>query len=177
MVLRDPVPILFSDAAAASPRVSVGGYLAARLVEAGCKTVFIVPGDFTLALLDELLKNQHLDVVGACNELNAGYAADGNSRATGGLACVAITFMVGGLSLLNAVAGAMAEDLPILIVSGAPNSNDYTKRRLIHHTLGEFEFYKSAPCFRPVVHSTFSVLHLADAPHMIDEAGDKRELH
>jgi pyruvate decarboxylase len=44
-----------------------------------------VPGDFTLALLDEFLKETGLTMVGCCNELNAGYAADGYCRATKGL--------------------------------------------------------------------------------------------
>jgi len=47
-----------------------------------------VPGDFTLALLDEFLKEPSLSMVGCCNELNAGYAADGYCRATKGLGVV-----------------------------------------------------------------------------------------
>ncbi len=42
--------------------------------------------------------------VGCCNELNAGYAADGYARATG-LGVLVVTHMVGALSALNAVAG------------------------------------------------------------------------
>ena len=47
-----------------------------------------MPGDFTLALLDEFLKEPSLSMVGCCNELNAGYAADGYCRATKGLGVV-----------------------------------------------------------------------------------------
>ena len=53
---------------------SVGSYLAQRLVEAGTSTFFTVPGDYILGLLDSLLKNKHLKMVGCCNELNGGYA-------------------------------------------------------------------------------------------------------
>jgi TPP-dependent 2-oxoacid decarboxylase len=48
-----------------------------------------------------------LDMVGCCNELNAGYAADGYSRGAG-IGCVVVTHMVGGLSVLNAIAGTVA---------------------------------------------------------------------
>ena len=48
-----------------------------------------------------------LDMVGCCNELNAGYAADGYSRGAG-IGCVVVTHMVGGLSVLNAIAGMVA---------------------------------------------------------------------
>lgn len=50
-----------------------------------------------------------LDMVGCCNELNAGYAADGYSRGAG-IGCVVVTHMVGGLSVLNAIAGETAID-------------------------------------------------------------------
>ena len=56
---------------------TVGGYLAARLAQIGLRHYFAVPGDYNLVLLDELLKNRDLEMISCCNELNAGYAADG----------------------------------------------------------------------------------------------------
>ena len=53
---------------------TIGSYLAQRLVEAGSSTFFTVPGDYILGLLDSLLKNKGLKMVGCCNELNGGYA-------------------------------------------------------------------------------------------------------
>ena len=97
---------------------TVGQYLASRLAEVGVAHYFAVPGDYNLVLLDEVLKNPDLQMISCCNELNAGYAADGYARATGGAAAVFVTYSVGGLSLLNAVAGAYAEDLPLIAVSG-----------------------------------------------------------
>lgn len=68
--------------------ISVGSYLAQRMVDAGANRFFTVPGDFTLSLLDDLLANPNLKMVGCCNELSAGYAADGYCRATGGIGVV-----------------------------------------------------------------------------------------
>ena len=62
-----------------------------------------------------------------CNELNIGYAADGFARARGVGAAV-VTYTVGGLSLLNAVAGAASERLPFIAIPGGPNSNDWGER-------------------------------------------------
>ena len=73
---------------------SIGSYVADRLVEAGCNTFFSVAGDYVLGLLDCLLENQRLKMVGCCNELNAGYAADGYCRSTGGLGVLVVTYMV-----------------------------------------------------------------------------------
>ena len=73
-------------------------------------------GDYNLVLLDQFLESK-LQWVGTCNELNAGYAADGYARARGVAACVA-TFTVGGLSIINAIAGSYSEDLPIICITG-----------------------------------------------------------
>ena len=64
---------------------TVGKYLAARLEQIGLKHYFMVPGDYNLVLLDELLTNDNLQQIGCCNELNAAYAAEG--YATGPAPC------------------------------------------------------------------------------------------
>ncbi|KAI4338612.1 hypothetical protein MLD38_023649 [Melastoma candidum] len=51
-------------------------------------TLFSVPGDFNLTLLDHLIAESSLNLVGCCNELNAGYAADGYARSRGVGACL-----------------------------------------------------------------------------------------
>ena len=130
---------------------TVGGHLASRIVQAGTRAFFTVPGDFNLVLLDQLIKQPGLRMIGCCNELNAGYAADGYARATGGLSVVVVTYMVGGLSVINAVAGAYSDDLPVLVVSGGPNTLDAAANHRVHHTIGEAELYQCAECFEPVV--------------------------
>ena len=121
-------------------------------------------------LLDQLIKQPGLRMIGCCNELNAGYAADGYARATGGLAVVAATYTVGGLSVINAAAGAYSDDLPLLVVSGGPNTLDAPANHRVHHTIGEAELYQCARCFEPVVAQTFVVRHVDDAAGMIDQA-------
>ncbi len=64
-------------------KVTIGEYIASRLVDIGVRDYFTVPGDYNLILLDELLKNPDLQMISCCNELNAGYAADGYARANG----------------------------------------------------------------------------------------------
>ena len=128
---------------------TVGTYLAARLEQIGLRHYFAVPGDYNLVLLDELSKNPRLKMISCCNELNAGYAADGYARATGGAAAVVVTFSVGGLSVLNAIAGAYAEDLPLIAISGGPNTNSEAECELLHHTLGALRLWLPARRFSP----------------------------
>ncbi|MEQ9618754.1 MAG: thiamine pyrophosphate-binding protein [Deltaproteobacteria bacterium] len=150
-------------------QVSIGSYLASRLEEAGVRHYFAVPGDYNLALLDELLKNPRLKMIGCCNELNAGYAADGYARANG-IAAQVVTFSVGGLSALNAIAGAYAEDLPVILISGGPNTNSEVENQLLHHTTGEVHYGYQRDIFSHVTASSVIIKHLDDAPYLIDRA-------
>uniref|UniRef100_M8B8Q4 pyruvate decarboxylase n=1 Tax=Aegilops tauschii TaxID=37682 RepID=M8B8Q4_AEGTA len=152
-----------------SPEATLGRHLARRLVQVGVGDVFAVPGDFNLTLLDYLVAEPGLRLVGCCNELNAGYAADGYARAKGVGAC-AVTFTVGGLSVLNAIAGAYSENLPLICIVGGPNSNDYGTNRILHHTIGLPDFSQELRCFTPVTCYQAVVNNLDDAHEQIDKA-------
>ncbi|XP_074592684.1 pyruvate decarboxylase 1-like [Curcuma longa] len=148
---------------------TLGRHLARRLVQVGVRDVFSVPGDFNLTLLDHLIAEPQLNLVGCCNELNAGYAADGYARACGVGACV-VTFTVGGLSVINAIAGSFSENLPVICVVGGPNSNDYGTNRVLHHTIGLPDFSQELRCFQTVTCHQAVINNLDDAHEMIDTA-------
>ncbi|OEL24652.1 Pyruvate decarboxylase 1 [Dichanthelium oligosanthes] len=157
-------------AAAVSPAgATLGRHLARRLVQIGASDVFAVPGDFNLTLLDYLIAEPGLTLVGCCNELNAGYAADGYARSRGVGAC-AVTFTVGGLSVLNAIAGAYSENLPVICIVGGPNSNDYGTNRILHHTIGLPDFSQELRCFQAITCHQAVVNNLDDAHEQIDTA-------
>lgn len=115
---------------------TVAQYLAARLRQLGVEHVFGVPGDFSLALVEALSAPGRLDWVGTANELGAGYAADGYARRRG-LGAVCTTFGVGELSVLNAVAGAYAEQVPLVQITGMPAAAALRGGALLHHTLAD----------------------------------------
>ncbi len=62
-----------------SPTTTIADYIFTRLKRLGVESIHGVPGDYNLALLDYVEPNG-LHWVGNCNELNAGYAADGYAR-------------------------------------------------------------------------------------------------
>lgn len=160
----------------ATNSISIGGYLATRLKEIGLKDYFAIPGDYNLILLDELLKTDGLNEIYCCNELNTGYAADGYARATG-LAAAFVTYSVGGLSIVNAAAGAYAEDLPVIFVSGAPNTNAAPRNRLLHHTLAEVNYEYVRDMFSHVTVDSVIVQHHDQAAAQIDRALGRALLH
>ncbi|KAJ4911518.1 Pyruvate decarboxylase 4 [Raphanus sativus] len=153
----------------ASSEATLGRHLARRLVQAGVTDIFSVPGDFNLTLLDHLIAEPELKNIGCCNELNAGYAADGYARSRGVGACV-VTFTVGGLSVLNAIAGAYSENLPVICIVGGPNSNDFGTNRILHHTIGLPDFSQELRCFQTVTCHQAVVNNLEDAHEQIDKA-------
>ncbi|CAL5870387.1 uncharacterized protein PFLUO_LOCUS4623 [Penicillium psychrofluorescens] len=118
--------------------IDVAEYLFRRLHEVGVRSVHGVPGDYNLAALDYVPKCG-LNWVGNCNELNAGYAADGYARVKG-ISALVTTFGVGELSALNAIAGAYSEFVPIVHIVGQPNTKSQRDGMLLHHTLGNGDF-------------------------------------
>ncbi|KAJ9656999.1 hypothetical protein H2198_004599 [Neophaeococcomyces mojaviensis] len=118
-----------------STKIPLVQYLFRRLRQNGVHTMFGVPGDFTLKALDHL-KPCGIKWIGNCNELNAGYAADGYARVNG-LGALFTTYGVGELSAMNAVAGSYAEGVPVIHIVGLPQRSLMKQRAIVHHTLGD----------------------------------------
>lgn len=108
-------------------------YLLQRLSEIGAGHLFGVPGDFIMPFF-ERISASNVEYVGCCNELNSGYAADGYARVQG-IGAAIVTGGVGALSIINAVAGAYAEDVPLIVISGGPHAASFTTQPKTHHTI------------------------------------------
>src|SRR3954464_10863929 len=124
--------------AATWPRtMPLGQFLFEYLHRRGVRHSFGVPGDFALPTFAWLDKSP-IESITMTHEPGAGFAADAYSRLNGiGLVCV--TYCVGGLNVLNAIAGAYAEKSPVVVVSGAPGRKDREKDPLLHHKVKTFE--------------------------------------
>ena len=115
----------------------LGQFLFEYLYRRGVRHSFGVPGDFALPTFSWLEKSK-IDSIIMTHEPSAGFAADAYSRINGiGLVCV--TYCVGGLNVVNAIAGAYAEKSPVVVVSGAPGRKDREKDPLLHHKVKTFE--------------------------------------
>jgi len=115
----------------------LGQFLFEYLHRCGVRHSFGIPGDFALPTFGWLEKSKIKNVT-MTHEPSAGFAADAYARINGiGLVCV--TYCVGGLNVLNAIAGAYAEKSPVVVVSGAPGRKDREKDPLLHHKVKTFE--------------------------------------
>lgn len=115
---------------------TIGQYLLKRLHEAGVGHIFGIPGDYVLGFYDLLIKSP-IRHIGTTREDTAAFAADGYARCRG-LGAVAVTYGVGALNTVNAIAGAYAESSPVIVISGAPGVSEQRNDPLIHHRFGPF---------------------------------------
>lgn len=109
---------------------TVARYLAARLSQLGITHLFGVPGNHLGPFLPAVV-DAGVAWVGNCNEINAGYAADGYARATGGPGAVAVTYGVGALSVIQPVGGSYVEEIPVIVITGAPTYEQWQNLRAI----------------------------------------------
>ncbi|QLQ78659.1 hypothetical protein HG537_0A09070 [Torulaspora globosa] len=148
---------------------TVGSYLATRFSQVGIENHFVVAGDYNLALLDKLQEHPKLEEVNCCNELNCSFAAEGYSRSKG-VAALVVTFNVGAFSAFNGIGSAYAENLPVILVVGSPNTNDSIDHNLIHHTIGTHNFDYEFEMAKKITCAAVQVKHAQDAPRLIDYA-------
>ena len=117
-------------------RMKIGDFLLRRLEEAGVRHLFGVPGDYNLALLQQLQDTGTLKWIGACSELNASYAADGYARLNG-LGALLVTNGVGALSAINGVAGSYSEHVPGICICGSIPLRSIDRGLGMHHTMAD----------------------------------------
>jgi len=145
-------------------KYTVSRYLLQRLQEIGIKHLFGVPGDYNLDFLDDVMDSP-IRWVGNCNELNAGYAADGYARLNG-IGAAVVTYGVGGLSIINAVAGAYAEHVPVIVINGAPPARRREAGAMVHHLVSNY--YLQLDIFRKITADAVLLVDPNTAPEEID---------
>ncbi len=116
---------------------TIGDYLIQKLYAHGVRHVFGVPGDYALSFFHEL-ESSAIQVINTCDEQGAGFAADAYARIKG-LGAVCVTYCVGGLKITNTTAQAFAEKSPVVVISGAPGTNERIKSPLLHHKVRDFD--------------------------------------
>lgn len=149
---------------------TVGKFLIYRLKQVGVRHLFGIPGDYIVDFVLEANDAGIKHVVNT-NEINGGYAADAYARLNG-ISAIAVTYGVGGFSLLNTIAGAYIERVPIIAINGAPSIAKHLEDRdtglLWHHMINgqnnDLEMY------RRITVAAEQLKNPALAPGQIDQA-------
>jgi pyruvate decarboxylase len=155
--------------------IALADYIFARLHQLGIRSIFGVPGDYNLRLLD-FVEPAGLHWVGNCNELNAAYAADAYARIHGTSAMIT-TFGPGELSAVNGIAGAYAEKAPIISIVGSPARATQEARTNVHHTFADGEFNRFAAMHTHVTVAQTNLLDPRTAPEQFDVTVQQALIH
>jgi acetolactate synthase I/II/III large subunit len=111
--------------------------MAEYLAQAGVQFVFGYPGDSNIELM-EAARRRDVDIVLARREGTAGAMAEGLAMATGGLGVCVSTLGPGSSALVNPVACANLDRVPVLAISGQIESSRepyFTHQVLDHNRL------------------------------------------
>lgn len=158
----------------------VGQYLMDAIRSVGVDKVFGVPGDFNLTFLDDIINRDDMEWIGNTNELNASYAADGYARIKG-ISAMVTTFGVGELSAVNGIAGAYAERVPVIAITGAPTREVERAGKYVHHSLGEGTFDDYRKMYEPITTAQGYITPenaQTEIPRLINAAiNEKRPVH
>src|SRR5712692_1929309 len=119
---------------------TIGSTLLERLHALGLRHIFGIPGDYILSLC-QLIEESPIEFVGTTREDCAGFAADAYARING-IGGICVTYCVGGLNTVNAVACAYAERSPVVVLSGSPGLAERVKNPLLHHMVRDFTTQK-----------------------------------
>ncbi|MDA8290820.1 MAG: thiamine pyrophosphate-binding protein [Actinomycetota bacterium] len=96
---------------------TVAAMVARHLKRAGVRHSFVYPGDPIIDLLEEM-RREELDVVLARREASAAFMAEGQAMRTGRLGVCVSTLGPGSTALVNGVAAATLDRVPMLAISG-----------------------------------------------------------
>ena len=116
--------------------MKLADYIFERIEKTGVQHTFGIPGDFVLPLYAAQTRTS-LKTVVLTHEPSVGYAADAYARLRG-LGVALVTYGAGGLNMVNPVGLAYAEESPLLVISGAPETRFRNDKPQLHHCVKNF---------------------------------------
>jgi indolepyruvate decarboxylase len=120
------------------------------LADHGVQQVFGIPGDFALPLFEAARAWGGLPIYTLSHEPAVGFAADAAARIGSTPAAALVTYGAGALNMLNAVASAYAEQVPLVVVSGAPGTHEGRGLLKLHHQVktldSQFAIFREVTC-------------------------------
>lgn len=117
-------------------KATIGSAVLDRLHRLGVRYIFGIPGDYVLSLY-QLIEASPITHIGTTREDCAGFAADAYARING-IGAVCVTYCVGGLNTVNAIACAYAERSPVVLLTGSPGLSERTRTPYLHHMVRDF---------------------------------------
>jgi len=118
-------------------KIKLAEYLFQQIKAAGVDYTFGIPGDFVLPHY-AAQERVGLNTAVLAHEPGVGYAADAYARIKG-LGVALVTYGAGGLNMVNPTALAYAEESPLLVISGGPETRFRSQKPQLHHCVKTFD--------------------------------------
>ncbi len=118
---------------------TLGEVLLHSLHDHGVREIFGIPGDFVLPFFKVIEDTGTLPFYTLSHEPAVGFAADAAARFHGGLSVAVATWGAGAFNLVNPIAGAYAERVPVVVISGAPGVHERQSGWRLHHMSREID--------------------------------------
>ncbi|RYU91896.1 alpha-keto acid decarboxylase family protein [Mucilaginibacter terrigena] len=131
--------------------MTIAQYILHCLKKHGCHHIFGVPGTSCAGIYNAVDADPDHDIkyLVTVSELEAGYIADGYGRFAP-MSAVCVSYGVGNLSMINAIASAYTEKVPMIVLNGGPTKSEQRDQDnysiLFSHSTGrpnaDLEIYK-----------------------------------
>ena len=120
------------------------------MVDHGVERIFGIPGDFALPLFKAVAEFGRLPLHTLSHEPSLGFAADAAARISRAPCAALVTYGAGALNMVNSVASAYAEQVPLVVISGAPGARESRGILKLHHQVKTLEsqlaIYREITC-------------------------------
>lgn len=149
-------------------RKQISRYIFERIEACGVACTFGIPGDYILPFY-AAQESYGLKTVVMTHEPSLGFAADAYARIRG-LGVALVTYGAGGLNMINPTACAYAEESPLLIIGGAPETTYRSQPARLHHCVKTFSTQKNV--YAEVTAASAIVNNTQQAQETIDNVID-----
>src|SRR5689334_14386453 len=147
-------------------KATIGSAVLDRLHQLGVRHIFGIPGDYVLSLF-QLIEASPIKHIATTREDCAGFAADAYARING-IGAVCVTYCVGGLNTVNAIACAYAERSPVVLLTGSPGLSERVRTPYLHHMVRDFSTQREV--FEKITVAAISLDDPSTAEREMDQA-------
>jgi indolepyruvate decarboxylase len=125
----------------------------------GVKHIYAIPGDFSAAFCCAVDAHEKIKLVTFSHEPAVGFAAHGSAMGSNGISVISATYGPGAYNVLNAVAAAYAERVPIVVIAGMAGTHEQKPFVGLHHQVTDSHdtqrnVYREVTAYQAVLDNT-----------------------
>ncbi|MFO0322351.1 MAG: thiamine pyrophosphate-binding protein [Bacteroidota bacterium] len=148
--------------------MKVSSHIAKFLFSKGIDTVFELSGGMITHMLDEISKENKIQIISCHHEQSAAFAADGYARVKQLPGVAFATSGPGATNLLTGIGSCFFDSVPAIFITGQVNINEQKKKLKIRQ-LG-FQETDIVSMAKPITKSVYSISNPNEIPRILEMA-------